>query len=107
MTAWDGSLSTAGMDQISGRPMLSKATPRAARAAALHAAGAGYAVRRQRGETGEPDERAGRGHLQGPESEPLAVETGLDHLDQRVAGGAVEPGREGPQGLGGGGQVGG
>src|SRR5450755_2320758 len=35
MTAWDGSLSTAVMDQISGRPRLSKATPSAARAASV------------------------------------------------------------------------
>jgi hypothetical protein len=65
----------------------------------LQAAGAGHTVR-QRVETGEPDERAGRGHFQCPEAEPLPVETRLDHVDQRVAGGAVQRAREEPHGLG-------
>ena len=71
----------------------------------LHAAGARHAVR-QRVEAGEPYERAGRGYLQGPESEPLPVETRLDHLDQRVAGHAVQQVREEPHGLGVGVQLG-
>jgi len=43
------------------------------------------------GEAGKSDERRHARHLDGPQAEAMFVEVGLDAVDHRVAGGAVEP----------------
>jgi hypothetical protein len=73
ITAWDGSLSTAVMDQISVRPIPSNATASAARV-----------------EASEPDEFAVLGDLQRPQPVSLLVEQQLNAVGQRVAGFLIE-----------------
>ena len=103
MTAWDGSFSTAVMDQISATPTPSNATRNAALAASVavvpsvpgeppahfHTALAGNA-RRHRVEPGEADELACSGDLQRPQAVALHLEQRLDAIDQRIARGPVE-----------------